>query len=117
MKDLEDKIANNKSLVINLTKVTKEASKNTMDINTINAKFADIRGDVSQKPDKDDLARIKQEVQKYTDKSCALLKKETEAHIKSNKFEHDRLVAEFELHERTEFRDLVTKVTDVEKKN
>jgi hypothetical protein len=49
-----------------------------MDLNTINSKFADIRGDVSQKPDKDDLARIKQEMHKYTDKTIQLLKTATE---------------------------------------
>jgi hypothetical protein len=117
IKDSEDKLNNLKMMTVNFISVTKEAAKNTMDLDTINAKFSEVKGDVARKPDKDDLDKVKFDCGKYTDRSEGLLKKELEARIKTVKFEHDRLLAEFEMHAENDFKELQAKVTALEKKN
>lgn len=55
-------------------------------------------------------------MQKYTDRSENLVRMELDQHIKANKFQHERLVAEFEQHRDTDFEDLKNKVDDMGKK-
>lgn len=87
-----------------------------MDTSALNTRFNNLGDALEKKIDKDDLKMLEERMKKYTDKTESLLKMEVEQHIKSVKFQHERLLAEFEQHRDTDFEELKNKVDDLSKK-
>ena len=114
--DIDEQLRNLKSQIAQLLAGMKPSSGEGPDMSGFFKQLSELSELVNTKSSKDDLAKLRLELMEYTDKGDAGLKKQFEGAMEGLRFEIERNRATIETHISGDFKDLVQRVTVLEKR-